>query len=96
MQRKTGHIKCWNCNRWITKQGILCPFCGKNKEQSRQVVEAREDRFIALSFKWLITSLLFAAVLWVIYGPVALFLAGLLLFLPGLVVSYFWTGLAGG
>jgi hypothetical protein len=60
------------------------------------VVEAREDRFIALSIKWLVASFLFAAALWVIYGPAAFFLAGLLLFLPGLVVSYFWTGMAGG
>jgi ACR3 family arsenite efflux pump ArsB len=74
---------------------MLCPFCGKNKEQSRQVVKAKKNRFITLSIKWLMASFLFAAVLWVMYGPVASFLAGLLLFLPGLVVSYFWTGMAG-
>jgi hypothetical protein len=49
MQRKTGDIKCWNYNRWITKQGILCPFCGKDKKRSLKLVEAREDRFITLS-----------------------------------------------
>jgi hypothetical protein len=96
MQRKTGDIKCWNCNRWIAKKGNLCPYCGKNKAQSRQIVEAREDRFITLSAKWFLASFLFAVVLWAIYGPVTFFLAGLLLFLPGLVVSYFWTGMAGG
>ena len=96
MQRQTGDIKCWNCNRWITKKGILCPFCGKGKEQSRQVVEARENRFITLSIKWLIASFLFAAVLWTSYGPVAFFLAGVLLSLPGLIFSYFWTGMAEG
>jgi hypothetical protein len=96
MQRKTGDIKCWNCGRWITKPGILCPFCGKDKERSRKLVEAREDRFITLSIKWLIGSFLVAAVLWFIYGPVVFALAGVVLSLPGLIFSYFWTGMAGG
>jgi hypothetical protein len=95
MQRKTGDIKCWNCGRWIVKKGNLCPYCGKNKEQSRQVVEASEDRFITLSIKWLVFSLLFAAMPWAIFGsPLAFLVASLLLFFPGLVVSYFWTGMA--
>jgi hypothetical protein len=97
MQRKTGEIRCWNCGRWIAKKGNLCPFCGKNKAQSRQLVEVREDRFINLSGKWLIFSLLFAAALWVAFrSPLAICAAGTLLFMPGLVVSYFWTGMAGG
>jgi hypothetical protein len=97
MQRKTGEIKCWNCGRWIVKKGNLCPYCGKNKAQSRQVVEVREDRFITLSGTWLILSLLFAVALWAVFrSPLAFCAAGILLFLPGLVVSYFWTGMVGG
>jgi hypothetical protein len=96
MQRKTGDIKCWNCGRWITKKGNLCPYCGKNKQQSRQLVETREDRFVTLSVVWLIISLLFAAAPWAIFGSVIAFCgAGLLLFLPGFVFVYFWAGMAG-
>jgi predicted nucleic acid-binding Zn ribbon protein len=97
MQRETGDIKCWHCGKWITKKGNLCPYCGQSKEKSRQLVEAREDRFITLSAIWFSVALLLAVALWVIYGaPLAFCVAGPLLFLPGLVVVYFWTGMVGG
>jgi hypothetical protein len=96
MERKVGQIKCWNCGRWINRAGHVCPFCGKNKAQSRQIVEVREDRFITRSILWLIAALLaagasgvFSASPWVFCG------AGLLLAVPGLIVMYFWTGMAG-
>jgi len=96
MQRKAGQIKCWNCGRWITKMGHLCPYCGKNKAQSRQIVEAREDRFITRSVLWLVAALLLAGVFGVVStSPLAFCGAGLLLAVPGLVFMYFWTGMAG-
>jgi ribosomal protein L32 len=96
MQRKTGEIKCWNCGKWITKKGNLCPYCGKNKEKSRQMVETREDRFISISVIWLIVALLLSVVSWVIVGsPIAFCGTGLLLFGSGLIISYFGTGMAG-
>ena len=96
MQRKPGEIKCWNCGKWIAKKGNLCPYCGKNKAKSRQLVEAREDRFISMSVIWLIVALLFSLASWAVAGsPIAFCGAGLLLFVPGLIVSYLWTGMAG-
>ena len=96
MQRKPGEIKCWNCGKWIAKKGNLCPYCGKNKAKSRQIVEAREDRFISMAVIWLIVALLLSAASWVVVGsPIAFCGAGLLLFVPGLIVSYLWTGMAG-
>ncbi len=96
MQRKTGQIKCWSCGKWIVKKGNLCPYCGKPKQKSRLLVEAREDRFITLSATWLVVTLLFSGVLWVVFRSPAIFcVMGLLLFLPGLAVTYLWTGMAG-
>jgi hypothetical protein len=96
MQRKPGEIKCWNCGKWIAKKGNLCPYCGKNKAKSRQLVEAREDRFISMSIIWLIVALLFSVTSWAVVGsPIAFCGAGLLLFVPGLIVTYLWTGMAG-
>jgi hypothetical protein len=37
------------CGRWIAKKGTLGPCRGKSKQQSRQLVEIREDRFVTLS-----------------------------------------------
>jgi len=81
----------------IAKKGNLCLYCGKNKQQSQQLVEAREDRFISLSIKWLLVALLLAAAPWIVFGsPIAFCGEGVLLFFPGLVFSHFWTGMAGG
>jgi hypothetical protein len=96
MQRRPGEIKCWNCGKWIAKKGILCPYCGKNKTKSRQLVEAREDRFISTSVIWLIVSLLFSVGSWAVVGsPIVFCGVGLLLFVPGIIVSYLWTGMVG-
>lgn len=97
MQRKTGEIKCWSCGKWITKKGNLCPYCKENKQQSRQAVETREDHFISLSAIWIILALLLAAALGgITRSPLAFCGAGLMLSVPGLVVTYFWAGMAGG
>ena len=97
MERKTGEIKCWNCGKWITKKGNLCPYCGKNKQQSRQAVEKREDRFITLSITWIVVSLLLAVVLWGIFRSLLVLCGGgLLLVVPGLVFIYVWSGMARG
>ena len=97
MQRKTGDIKCWNCHKWINKKGNLCPYCGKSKEQSRKLVEAKEDKFFSMSAVWLVAALLLAVVPWAIVGsPIAFCGAGLLLFFPRVVFSYLWAGMAGG
>ena len=97
MERRTGDIKCWNCGKWISKKGNLCPYCNKNKEQSRQLVETREDRFINLSVIWFVVALLSAMAFWVIFrSPLAFCVAGMLLFLPGFAASYVWAGMARG
>jgi len=94
-KRKTGEIKCWNCGKWISKTGNLCPYCHKNKEQSRKLVENKEDRFVTRSAFWLVVSLVVAGASASAVGSIAVFCAaGLLLFLPGFVFVYFWAGMA--
>jgi DNA-directed RNA polymerase subunit RPC12/RpoP len=95
-KRKTGDMKCWNCGKWISKTGNLCPYCNKNKQQSRQLVENREDWFMTRSALWLVISLgLAGASAWAASSLPVFCAAGLLLFLPGFMLVYFWAGMAG-